>query len=475
VKKKPTDDMTGFRKETDSLGEVLVPSGAYFGAQTQRAVENFPVSGIRFPRRFLEALGRIKRAAARANQELGLLSPRLAEAIAQAATEVVDGKLDAHFVVDVFQTGSGTSTNMNANEVIANRANEILGAPRGAKSPVHPNDMVNRGQSSNDVIPTAMHVASLQALEGDLLPPLRRLEKALAAKAEEFGGIVKIGRTHLQDATPILLGQEFSGYASQVAHSIRRIESVRDPLGELALGGTAIGTGINTHPRFAALAIERLAGETGLSLREAGNHFEAQAAKDAMVEASGALRSVAVSLWKIAQDLRFLASGPRCGIGEIILPATQPGSSIMPGKVNPVMAEALLQACAQVHGNDLAIVFAAQGSNFELNVMMPVMAHNFLQGVAILGKAVDLFTRKCVEGVRADEKRCAELVEKSLALVTPLALRIGYDRAAEIAKAAHATGRSIRQVALARKVLPEEELDRVLDPRRMTGPPGEGN
>ncbi len=463
--------MPEFRVEKDSMGEMRVPADAYYGAQTQRALQNFPISGIRFPSRFIAALGMIKRAAARTSAELGLLDRKLAGAIEQAAGEVVEGKLDDQFVLDIFQTGSGTSTNMNANEVIANRAIEILDGKIGSKSPVHPNDHVNLGQSSNDVIPTAMHLASLQSLEADLLPSLRRLEKALAKKAQAFDGIVKIGRTHLQDATPVRLGQEFSGYASQIAHGIRRVEALRGPLGELALGGTAVGTGINTHPRFASLTIVRLAAETGLPLREAENHFEAQGAKDGMVEASATLRTLAVSLCKIAQDIRFMASGPRCGIGEILLPATQPGSSIMPGKVNPVMVEALLQACAQVYGADVTIAFAAAlGPSLELNVMMPVMVHSFLQSTAILGRAVEVFAERCVEGIEVDRKRCDELVEKSLALVTPLALKIGYDRAAEIAKEAHATGRNVRELVAEKKILSPDELDRLLDLRGMTEP-----
>ena len=466
--------MADHRNELDSMGEMKVPARAYYGAQTQRAVLNFPVSGIRFPRRFIAVLGLIKAAAAETNAELGLLDAGIAAAISRAAGEVAAGTLDEQFVLDIFQTGSGTSTNMNANEVIANRAIEISGGAIGSKN-IHPNDHVNLGQSSNDVIPTAMHIAALQALEADLLPPLGRLRDALAAKAAEFDDVVKIGRTHLQDATPVRLGQEFGGYASQVEHGIRRIASLSVSLGELALGGTAVGTGINTDPRFAARTIARLAAATGLPLREAENHFEAQAAKDAMVEASGALRTVATSLWKIADDIRWLASGPRCGIGEISLPPAQLGSSIMPGKVNPVMAEALLQACAQVHGADAVVVFAAHGSNFELNVMMPVMAHNFLQAVGILGRAVDLFASRCVEGIEADRARCAEFVERSLALVTPLALRIGYDRAAEIAKEAAETGKTIREVCRKRKVLPEDELDRLLDARGMTGPGGPGS
>src|SRR5213594_1581871 len=460
------------RMERDSLGEMEVPADVYYGASTARAVQNFPISGLRFPRPFIRALGLIKRAAAEVNMDLGLLERPVGTAIVTAATEVADGRLDDQFVLDIFQTGSGTSTNMNANEVIANRAIEILGGKIGSKSPVHPNDHVNLGQSSNDVIPTAMHLASLQSLEADLLPSLRRLEKALAKKAQAFDGIVKIGRTHLQDATPVRLGQEFSGYAGQVAHSVRRIEALRGPLGELALGGTAVGTGINTHPRFASLAIARLAADTGFPLREAENHVEAQAAKDAMIEASGALRTVATSLWKIAQDIRWLASGPRCGIGEIQLPATQPGSSIMPGKVNPVMCESMMMVCAQVFGNDAAITWAGANGNFELNVMMPVMAHDLLESIRLLANVVDVFCEKCASGIKANKARCEELVELSMAMVTALAPKIGYDRAADIAKESVRTGKTVRQLCRERKILPEKELERALDPISMTEPGG---
>ncbi len=463
--------MSEERVERDSMGELRVPARAYYGATTERAVRNFPISGMRFPRRFIGALGLIKGAAARTNEDLGLLDAKLAGAIASAAAEVAEGRRDGEFVLDIFQTGSGTSTNMNANEVIANLAIERLGGKIGSRSPVHPNDHVNLGQSSNDVIPTAMHIASLQALVTDLIPALTRLEKALSAKAAAFDDIVKIGRTHLQDATPVRLGQEFSGYARQVSSGVRRLEALRAPLGELPLGGTAVGTGINTHPEFARRTIARLAKETGLPLREAENHFEAQAAKDAMVEASGALRTVATSLWKIAQDIRWLGSGPRCGVGELVLPATQPGSSIMPGKVNPVMAEALLMVCTQVYGNDLVVVTsAAAGSSFDLNVMMPVMAHAYLQSAEILARAVDVFREKCIEGIEADRARCADLVERSLALVTPLALKIGYDKAADIAKEAHKTGKTVRQICLDKRILPPDELDRILDLRSMTEP-----
>src|SRR5665213_1396290 len=367
-----------FRTESDSMGPMQVPASAYYGAQTARGIENFPISNLRFPRSFIHAMGLIKKHAALTNQELGGLKPGVADAIVKAAQEVADGKWDGEFVLDIFQTGSGTSTNMNANEVVANRAIELLGGKRGEKL-VHPNDHVNRGQSSNDVIPTAMHLAALERIERSLIPALAELEAALSAKAREFHDVLKIGRTHLQDDTPIRLGQEFSGYASQVQHGIARLRAAEKNLGELALGGTAVGTGINTEPQFARRTIARISQETGLNLREAEDHFEAQGGRDALVEASGVLKTIAVSLIKIANDIRFLGSGPRLGLGELRLPATQPGSSIMPGKVNPVMCEMLLQVCAQVLGNDTSITFAGSFGNFELNVMMPVMAHNLLE------------------------------------------------------------------------------------------------
>ena len=386
------------------MGAMQVPATAYYGAQTARAVENFPISDLRFPRQFIRALGLIKKHAALTNQELGGLKPDLAAAIVTAAQEVIDGKWDGEFVLDIFQTGSGTSTNMNANEVIANRACELLGGQRGGKL-VHPNDHVNQGQSSNDAIPTAIHLAALEGLERLLIPALTELHAALDKKARDFNDILKIGRTHLQDATPIRLGQEFSGYASQVQHGIARLRAAEINLGELALGGTAVGTGINTDPQFARRTIERIAAETGLALREAGNHFEAQGGRDAVVEASGALKTLAVSLIKIANDIRFLGSGPRLGLGELRLPATQPGSSIMPGKVNPVMCEMLLQVCAQVLGNDAAITFSGSFGNFELNVMMPVMAHNLLQSIELLAKACEVFARRCIAGLEVERRQ----------------------------------------------------------------------
>ncbi|HLG19472.1 MAG TPA: class II fumarate hydratase [Bdellovibrionota bacterium] len=457
------------RLEKDSMGEIKVPEDAYYGAQTQRAVENFPISSLRFSRRFIESMGEIKRSAAEVNGERGYVDAKIAKAIATAAGEVAEGKWDSQFVLDIFQTGSGTSTNMNANEVVANRAAEILGFERGSKK-VHPNDHVNRGQSSNDVIPSAMHISLLRALTIDLIPSLEKLGKALDVKAKGWDKIVKVGRTHLQDATPVRLGQVFSGYATQVHQSVERLQRILEPLGELALGGTAVGTGINCPEGFAKEVISRIAKHFKLSLREAKNHFAAQGSKDAFVEASGAMRTTAVALMKLANDIRWLGSGPRCGIGEIRLPETQPGSSIMPGKVNPVIAESLIMVCAHVVGNDAAVVIGGQWGNFELNVMMPVMAHNALESAELLAKASDNFRARCVEGLEADEERCKEMIEKSLAMCTSLAPKIGYDPAAAIAKEAHKTGKTVREVAKAKKVLSDAELDRVLDPYRMTEP-----
>lgn len=458
------------RIERDSMGEVAVPADAFYGAQTQRAVENFPISNLRFPREFIRAVGLVKLAAARANMDLGLLDKSIGNAIVSAARETADGKLDRHFVLDIFQTGSGTSTNMNANEVIRNRAIQMLGGNVGDKKPVHPNDHVNMGQSSNDVIPTAMHVAVLDSIEHRLIPALRKLQKALNLKAAEFDSVVKIGRTHLQDATPVRLGQEFGGYARQVRLGISRLEKLRETLGELPLGGTAVGTGINTHPKFAASAIRHLSKLTGLNLREAGDHFEAQSAKDSIVEASGTLKTIAVSLTKIASDIRLLASGPRCGIGEITLPETQPGSSIMPGKVNPVIAESVLMAAAQVIGNDLTITIGGQAGILELNVMMPVMAHNILESIRLLAASATNLSERCILGIQANKERCNELVEKSLAMCTALAPEIGYDAAASIAEEAYKTGQTVRQIATAKKILPAKRLREILDPLRMTKP-----
>jgi fumarate hydratase class II len=458
-----------FRIEKDSMGEVRVPQEAYYGAQTQRAIDNFPISQRRFPREFIRALGLIKQAAARVNHELGLLEERLTDPIVRAAQEVVEGKFDADFAIDIYQTGSGTSTNMNANEVIANRAIELVGGARGSRM-VHPNDHVNMCQSSNDVIPTAIHVAALERIDKHLLPALRQLHKALAAKAKEFDDVMKIGRTHLMDATPIRLGQEFSGYARQVELGIRRLEHTRASMAELALGGTAVGTGLNAHPEFAKRVIAKLSEVTGIDFREAENHFEAQGAQDALVEASGALKTVAVSLMKIANDVRWLGSGPRCGLGELLLPELQPGSSIMPGKVNPVIPESVIQVCAQVLGNDTVVALGGQWGALELNTMLPVMASNLLESIHILGTAAANFAERCIAGIQANRQRCTELIEQSQAMCTALAPEIGYDAAAQIAKESFASGKTVRQIAMERKVLPEDRLNELLDPRRMTEP-----
>ncbi|MGZ4120940.1 MAG: class II fumarate hydratase [Actinomycetota bacterium] len=455
------------RVEKDSMGEVHVPADAYWGAQTQRAVDNFPVSGVRMPRRFIEALGLIKWAAATTNEELGHLDAKQADAIRSAAEEVMRGELDEQFPIDVFQTGSGTSTNMNANEVIANRASELLGGARGSKK-VHPNDHVNNGQSSNDVIPTAIHLAALGALREDLVPALAGLQGALRAKAEAWDDVLKVGRTHLMDATPITFGQEFGGYATQVAKGLDRIQDVQTRLCELALGGTAVGTGLNADKGFAPRAISIIAERSGLPVREADDHFEAQGGKDACVEASGALRTIAASLMKIANDLRWMGSGPRAGIGELKLPELQPGSSIMPGKVNPVIPEVVTQVGAQVFGNDVTVGMCGAMGNFELNVFMPVIARNLLESIHLLASAARLLAEKCVEGLQPDVERARALVEQSFPIVTALVPAIGYDVCAEISKEAFKTGRSIREVALARGVLGEKELDEALDLMKMT-------
>jgi len=458
----------GTRTERDSLGEMRVPADALWGASTQRAVENFPISGERFPRVFLRALGLVKRCAAGANAELGVLEAPVARAIAEAAREVESGALDAHFPIDVFQTGSGTSTNMNANEVIASRAMQILSA-RGDDRRVHPNDHVNASQSSNDVIPTALHLAARLALREDLEPALAGLHACLVGKARELDDVVKLGRTHLMDATPIRLGQEFSGYARQIELGRERVARAGEALAELALGGTAVGTGLNAPPGFASRAIAAISRETGLEFREAANHFEAQGARDAAVEASGQLRTLAVSLAKIAGDVRLLASGPRGGIGEIELPAIQPGSSIMPGKVNAVICEVVLQVSAQVIGNDAAIAVAGLQGQLELNVFVPVIARNLLASIALLSAASRVFAEKCLAGVSARRERAEALVEESLAMVTALVPAIGYDAAAEIAKEAWRTGKRVREICRERAILPPDELERLLDPRRQTG------
>ncbi len=460
----------GTRVEQDSMGEMLVPDTAYYGAQTQRAVENFPVSGRPIPTGMIRALGMIKRAAAQVNHNLGLLDKERGEAIMQAAQEVMDGKFDDQFPIDVFQTGSGTSSNMNANEVVANRASELLGGKIGTRKPVHPNDHVNMGQSSNDVIPTAIHVSAAAALANRLLPALEALHQALDQKARAFDQILKIGRTHLQDATPIRLGQEFSGYAAMVKNGVSRLDHARQALNRLAIGGTAVGTGINTHREFGSRMAKELSNLSGLTFIEAPNHFEAQGTIDSAVEVSGALKTVAVSLSKIANDLRWLGSGPRAGLGELKLPPVQPGSSIMPGKVNPVICEALIQTCAQVIGNDAAITQGGLGGVFELNLMLPLVARNLLESIEILAGASTMFREKLVEQLEADEQQCADYIEGSLAMCTALAPVIGYDAAAAIAKEAYATGRTVREVARERQVVPEEELTRLLNPMDMTQP-----
>jgi fumarate hydratase class II len=457
-----------YRIERDSLGEMRVPADALWGASTQRAVENFPISGLRFSRAFIAALGTVKKAAAETNAALGLLAPDLAASIGEACDEVIRGELDRHFVVDIFQTGSGTSTNMNANEVIANRAGQLRGGGGGARE-VHPNDHVNMAQSSNDVIPTAMQVAAVTAIERGLLPSLARLRGSLENKAREFDGIVKSGRTHHMDATPVRLGQEFGGYAAQIGCSTDRIRAAVRDLAELPLGGTAVGTGINTHPEFARQTIARIGAATGCEFREAANHFERQATRDTVVFAHGALHALAVSLSKIANDLRWLGSGPRAGLAEITLPAIQPGSSIMPGKVNPVIPEAVTMVAAQVMGNHTTITVGGLGSYLELNVMMPVMAYALDQSISLLARTATVFAEKCIDGIGANVARCTELLEGNLALATALAPAIGYDAAADIAKTALREGKTARQVAEERKVLPADELNRLLDARGMTG------
>jgi fumarate hydratase class II len=467
--------MSQTRIEKDSMGDMEVPHDALYGASTQRAVLNFPVSGYTFGRDFIRAIALIKWSAAEANLELERLDERCAALITQAAHEVMDGRHDAQFPVDIFQTGSGTSTNMNINEVIANRCSQIAGEPVGSKKPVHPNDHVNMGQSSNDVIPTAIHVAVGERISKYLMPALERLQAALDRKTIEFWDVIKIGRTHLMDATPVRLGQEFGGYAKQIEYARLRAGNAIAALEELPIGGTAVGTGLNCHPDFAGIVVRHLENQTGIAWREARNHFEAQSAKDALVQASGQLKTIAVSLFKIANDVRWLGSGPRCGIGEILLPETQPGSSIMPGKVNPVICESVMQVCARVFGNDATVTWAAANGNFELNVMMPVLAHAMLESCRLLGNVVEVFREKCIAGLQANAARCGELVEYSMAMVTSLAPIIGYDKAAEIAKESAKTGQTVRQICRDRNILPEAELTKALDPIEMTKPGGEGS
>jgi len=463
-----TQHETTHRVESDSLGEVEVPRDALFGAQTSRALDNFPISNLRKPRRFIEALGGIKLEAANVNYELGLLDEEIKDAIVQAAEEVVEGQHDDAFVLDVFQTGSGTSTNMNANEVISNRAIQILGGEIGSKEPVHPNDHVNQGQSSNDVFPTAIHLAALISIKEELLPALHKLRGALEDKSREFDEVVKVGRTHLQDATPIRLGQEFTGYAGQIKRGIERVEKAQQDLTEVALGGTAVGTGVNTHPEFAQRVCVRLSERFGVDVHETENHFQAQSSMDGAVFVSGALKTVAVSLMKIANDIRWLGAGPRANLAELQLPEVQPGSSIMPGKVNPVIPESTMLVAAQVIGNDATVTLGGQIGNFELNTAFPLIAYNLLQSIEILGNAASNFTDQCVEGLQATE-RAPEMVERSLMLTTALAPEVGYDKAAGVAKEAYENDSTIREVARERTDLSEEELDEVLDAKEMTG------
>ncbi len=458
------------RKEKDSMGDMQIPDDAYYGAQTQRAVENFPISGITISKSMIQALGKIKRSAAIVNHELGLLDDDRKNAIVQAADEIIEGKLDSQFPVDIYQTGSGTSSNMNCNEILSNRASEIMGGKIGAKDPVHPNDHVNLGQSSNDVIPTAIHIAANTMLEEELIPALQNLANELDKKATAFSDIVKIGRTHLQDATPITLGQEFSGYAQMVKNGIKRIQNAQGFLSELALGGTAVGTGINTKAQFGTHMAKEITRFTGITFVEASNHFEAQGAQDAAVETSGALKTVAVSLSKIANDIRWLGSGPRAGLGELILPAVQPGSSIMPGKTNPVICEAMIQACAQVIGNDLAITIGGQGGVFELNLMLPLIAHNLTNSITILSNGTIVFTEKLIIGLKANKEKCAGYIEGSLAMCTSLAPVIGYDKAADIAYKAYNSGKTVREIAIEENVLDKDKLNELLDPVSMTKP-----
>jgi fumarate hydratase class II len=458
------------RIETDSFGEIEVPANMYYGAQTQRSIENFPIGSEHFPREFIKALGIIKKATALVNNELGLLDEKLMKAIVQASEEVINGKFDGHFPLVVWQTGSGTQTNMNANEVISNRAIEILGGVLGSKKPVHPNDHVNKSQSSNDVIPTAMHISAVEQIINYLIPSLKYLLSGLEQKQKEFESIVKIGRTHLQDATPITLGQEFSGYVTQIKHGIKRIENCLPFLYQLALGGTAVGTGLNTKPEYAEKVAKKISELTKLPFITGENKFEGLAAHDAIVEASGAIKTVAVSLMKIANDIRWLGSGPRSGLGELILPENEPGSSIMPGKVNPTQSEAVTQVVAQVLGNDVTISFAGSQGNFELNVFKPVMIFNLLQSIQLVTDVSRSFKDKMIDGLQANKPVIKKLLERSLMLVTALTPKIGYDVASKVAKEAHNTGKTLKEVLLEKKILSSEEIDTLLDPGKMISP-----
>jgi len=457
------------RLEKDSMGELEVPSEALYGGNTRRAQLNFPISNLRFGRSFIKSLGLIKQSAAETNLELNLIDKKLADAIIESAQEVINGDHDDSFVVDIFQTGSGTSTNMNVNEVISNVSISKLGGEIGSRDPVHPNDHVNKGQSSNDVIPTAIHIAAAISIKDDLIPSMKILESSLEKKSKEFWEIVKTGRTHLQDATPIRLGQEFKGYYGQIKNSIRKVEVALEELSILALGGTAVGTGIGMNPDFCGQVITRIGEKTGINFKETDNHFQSQSTIDGIVSASGNVRSYAVSLMKIANDIRWLGSGPRAGIGEIALPEVQPGSSIMPGKVNPVIAESVAMICAQVMGNDQTVSIAGQSGNFELNVMMPVAAHNLLESIEILSTGSRNFSEQCIEGLIATNKG-PQMVNQGLAICTALAPKIGYDKAADIAHKASESGETIKEVALRETKLSSSELDEILEPLSMTEP-----
>jgi fumarate hydratase class II len=459
-----------FRTESDTMGEMQVPADRYYGAQTARSMMNFKIGGERFPREVIYALGTLKKAAALVNADLGTLPADKADLIVRAADEVIDGKLDDHFPLVVWQTGSGTQTNMNTNEVIANRAIELAGGVLGSKDPIHPNDHVNRAQSSNDTFPTAMHIAAVRQIHDRLIPMVTKLRDALAAKAEAFQAIAKIGRTHLMDATPLTLGDEFSGYAQQLTNGLARIDGCLPRLCELALGGTAVGTGLNTHPEFAERGAAKIAELTGLPFTSAPSKFEALAAHDAVVEASGVMKTLACSCMKIANDIRWLGSGPRCGLGEVQLPANEPGSSIMPGKVNPTQAEAMTMVCCQVMGNDTAVNVAGASGNFELNVYKPVLIHNLLQSIRLLADACKSFTDHCVVGIEPNHERIEELLNRSLMLVTALNPHVGYDNAAKIAKKAHADGTSLKEAALALGLLTAEQFDEWVRPQDMLGP-----
>jgi fumarate hydratase, class II len=458
------------RLETDSMGAIEVPNNRYYGAQTARALQHFQIGDERMPQDIIWAMGLLKKAAALTNKELGVLPPDKADLIARAAEDVIDGSLAAHFPLMIWQTGSGTQTHMNVNEVIANRAIELAGGALGSKTPIHPNDDVNKGQSSNDVFPTAMHIAAVQAITHQLLPMVTRLRDTLQAQAERFSDIVKVGRTHLMDATPLTLGQEFSGYVSQLDHGLTHLEQCLPPLCELAMGGTAVGTGLNTHAAFAAHVAAKIAELTELPFRTAANKFAALAAHDAIVATSGALKTLACALIKIANDIRWLASGPRCGIGELTLPANEPGSSIMPGKVNPTQAEVVIMVAAQVIGNDTTIAMADASGNFELNVCKPVMAYNILQSIRLLADACDMFTQHCVSGIEPNRTRIADHLGESLMLVTALAPHIGYDNAAKVAQKAHAEGISLRDAAVALQFLSADDVDRLIRPEAMIRP-----